>query len=180
MHNNYVFIMLGFLGSGKSYVSRWLTPHAGAVYLRADELRLAMFGADRADLYTPENKALVNNANNYAMEQILKSSQANVVLDANNNARQVRRSIAETTKALDATPIVVWVKTPLDIAKRRTEERTITEGHVLFEPNLVEKMAKRLEAPETDELVIIIDGQASAEVQQQSFDEQLAAIETTK
>lgn len=168
--------MLGFVGSGKSYVSRWLAPHTSAVYLRADELRLAMFGADRANLYTPENKALVNNANNYAMGQILKSNQANVVLDANHNSKEVRQTIAEAAKALDATPVVVWVNTPLDIAKRRTEERTITEGHVLFEPNLVEKMAKHLEAPGANELVIVIEGQASAEAQQKSFDEQLGMI----
>lgn len=180
MQHRYVFITLGFLGSGKSYVSRWLTPHVGAVYLRADELRLAMFGEDRPDLYTPENKALVNNANSYAMRQILKSGQANIVLDANHNAVEVRRAIAETAKTLDATPVVVWVKTPLDVAKRRTEERTITEGHVLFEPNLVEKMARRLEAPAADEMVIVIEGQASAEAQQVSFDEQLAAIEAGK
>lgn len=178
MNNKYVFIMLGFVGSGKSYVSHWLTPRVNAVYLRADELRLAMFGVDRANLYTPENKALVNNATNYAMVQILKSNQANVVLDANHNATHVRRTISKTVKTLEATPVVVWVKTPLDIAKRRTEERTIAEGHVLFEPNLVEKMAKRFEAPGADELVIIIDGLSSAEAQQKSFDEQFAAIGT--
>ena len=79
MQQRYVFLMLGFLGSGKSYVSRWLAPHTDAVYLRVDDLRLAMFGEDRPELYTPENKALVNNASKYAMEQILdrKSTRLN-------------------------------------------------------------------------------------------------------
>jgi len=177
MQNHYVFIMLGYLGSGKSYVSRWLAPHMNAVYLRADELRLAMFGEDRPELYTPENKALVNNASQYAMLQILKSGQANIVHDANHNSKEVRRAISDKVGAQGGVAIVIWVKTPLDAAKKRTEIRTVTEGHVLFEPDLVEKMARRLEEPDTNELAITIDGQASAEEQQKSFDMQFAALE---
>lgn len=178
MSHHCAFIMLGFLGSGKSYVSRWLAPHVGAVYLRADELRLAMFGADRPELYTPANKALVNNANRYAMTQILKSGLASVVYDANNNAVSLRADIARQAAEHGATTVVVWVQTPLDIAKRRAKERELSEGHNLFEPNLVDKMAKRLEQPGDNELVITIDGLASAAEQQQSFDRQWAAIQT--
>ena len=169
--------MLGYLGSGKSYVSRWLTPHVGAVYLRVDELRLAMFGEDRPELYIPENKALVNNASQYAMLQILKSGQASVVLDANHNAKNVRESIANKVVEAGGAAVVIWVQTPLDIAKERTEIRRETEGHVLFEPNLVEKMAKRLEEPDDNEIVIVIDGQASDLEQQKSFDKQWSAMQ---
>jgi len=176
MQQRYVFLMLGFLGSGKSYVSRWLTPHTDAVYLRVDDLRLTMFGEDRPELYTPENKALVNNASKYAMEQILKSGQANVVLDANHNSREIRKQIAKDVAAYNAKAIVVWVQTPLDIAKERTEVRTVNEGHVLFEPNLVEKMAKRLEEPDEDETVIVIDGLMTGEEQRGSFEEHLMRI----
>jgi predicted kinase len=176
MHDRYVFVLLGYLGSGKSYVSRWLSPHVQAVYLRVDELRLAMFGQDRPELYTPQNKSLVNNASRYVMLQILGSGQANVVHDANHNARSLRAAIAHDASKCKATAIVVWVQTPLDASKRRTEVRAVTEGHQLFEPGLVEKMAKQLEEPADDELVIILDGQTTAAEQQQSFDAQFAAI----
>jgi predicted kinase len=176
----YVFITLGYLGSGKSYVSRWLAPYIGAVHLRADDLRLAMFGADRPELYTAENKALVNSASQYAMRQILKSGQAHVVYDANHNSKGVRRNIAKEATEYGGIPVVIWIQTPLAIAKERTETRKITEGHVLFEPNLVEKMAKRLEEPDQYELVITIDGLASTSGQQKSFDEQWAAIQSAQ
>ena len=179
MQDRYVFVMLGFLGSGKSYVSRWLSPHMHAVYLRVDELRLAMFGKDRPELYTPENKALVNNASRYATVQILKSGQADVVCDGNHNAATRRREITKEAAEYGATAIVVWVQTPLDISKERTVVRTVTEGHELFEPGLVEKMAKRLEVPGADELVITLDGQATAAEQQVSFDKQFAAIKAS-
>jgi predicted kinase len=179
MEKKYVFMMLGYLGSGKSHVSRWLAPHIGAVYLRVDDLRLAMFGTDKPELYTPENKALVNNASQYAMRQIVKSGQAHVVHDANHNARSVRQNIAKKVAEYDGISVVVWVQTPLEVAKERTEIRKETEGHDLFEPNLVEKMAKRLEEPDQHELVITIDGLASAFEQRESFDVQWAAIKST-
>lgn len=176
MDKKYVFLTLGFLGSGKSFVSRWLAPHISAVHLRTDDLRVAMFGTDRLELHTPQNKALVNNASRYALIQILKSSQAHVVQDANHNAKGVRRDIARDAAMHNAATIVVYVQTPIELAKRRTETRAITEGQQLFEANIVQKMAKRLEAPSPDELVILIDGQATAEEQQKSFDKQWAAI----
>lgn len=172
-------MMLGYLGSGKSYVSKWLAPRVGGVHLRVDELRLAMFGADRPELYTPENKALVNNASQYAMWQILKSGQAHVVHDANHNSRKVRQDIAGHAAGNGATAIIVWIRTPLNIAKERTEIRKVTEGHELFETNLVEKMARNLEEPAEGELVIVIDGQASTAEQQKSFDKQWNAIQAS-
>lgn len=178
MEEKYVFMMLGYLGSGKSYVSRWLAPHIGAVHLRVDELRLAMFGADRPELYTMENKTLVNNASQYALQQILKSKQAHIVQDANHNSKTVRNSITKKVHKEGGIAVVIWVQTPLDVAKQRTITRKETEGHELFEPNLVEKMAKNLEEPDAHERVIIIDGQATLEDQQKSFDEQWAVIKS--
>lgn len=180
MEKKYVFMMLGYLGSGKSFVSRWLAPHIGAVHLRVDDLRLAMFGADRPELYSPENKALVNNASQYAMQQILKSGQAHVVHDANHNTKKVRRDIAKKVAEYDGVGVVIWVQTPLEASKKRTEIRKETEGHELFEPNLVEKMAKRLEVPDQHEIVITLNGQASASEQKKSFDEQWAAIKSAR
>lgn len=175
MQQQYLFIMLGFLGSGKSFVSRWLAPHTGAVYLRADALRLAMFGEDRPELYTPENKALVNDAQAYAIQQILEAGQS-VVHDANNNQYKTRQEHVKVAHKYGAMPIVVWIDTPLDIAEERTETRKVTEGHELFAPNLVRTMAARLEPPRDNEKVIRIDGMASQEKQQQQFDEQLAKL----
>lgn len=176
-HPAYVFTMLGFLGSGKSFVSRWLAPRVGAVHIRADDLRLAIFGEDRPELYSPENKAIVNNAALYMTEQVAGSGQANVVLDGNSNTSTRRQEIADAAKRAGAQAVVVYVDTPLDTAERRTVTRRETEGHVLFEPDLVRKMAARLEKPTTNEIVITIDGLLDAEAQQKQFDEQFARLQ---
>lgn len=173
---SHLFLMLGFLGSGKSFVSKWLAPHTQSVLIRADSLRWAMWGGDSPGLYTPENKLLVNNAARYATKQILESRRANVVLDANHNAYDVRAELCALADSITTKVIVVWVDTPLELAKERTIQREKTEGHILFEDGLVEKMAKKLEPPRADEIVIRIEGVADAEVQKRSFDEQFAQI----
>jgi predicted kinase len=172
----YLFLMLGFLGSGKSYVSKWLTSHTKSVYIRADTLRWDIFGDDRPELYLPENKAIVNNAATYMAYQILESGRANVVFDANNNKQKSRRDLALMAQKAGAKTVIIYIDTPLDVAKQRTIEREKSEGHVLFEENLVEKMATRLEEPATDELTIRIDGLADAKAQQEQFDEQFARL----
>lgn len=115
---SYLFMMLGFLGSGKSYVSKWLAPRTSSVVFRVDPLRWQMFGGDRPELYTPENKALVNNAAQYAAGQVLESGLANVIMDANHNQRFVRDHVRSLAKKHGATGIVVWVETPLHNCQR--------------------------------------------------------------
>lgn len=173
---SYLFLMLGFLGSGKSFVATWLTPHTKSVLIRTDPLRWAMWGGDRPELYTPENKLLTSNAARYAVAQILESGQANVVFDANHNAYADREELRAITQNTNTEVVIVWVSTPLETAKERTLQREKTEGHKLFEEGLVEKMAKRLEHPRSDEQVIHIDGLLGVDDQKRSFDEQFAQI----
>lgn len=176
MSRRHVFMMFGYVGAGKSYVARWLAEHMQAVHLQADSLRWAMFGEDRPELYTPANKALVNNALYYASEQILKTGAANVIHDAHHNQRHVREKIEVLARTYDARPVLIWVTTPEATAKKRIQSRAETEGHVIFDPNIIEKMLKSTDLPGSDELVIKIDGLQSTKEQQKSFAKQLAAL----
>jgi len=173
----YVFITLGFPGSGKSFVSQWLAEEYNAVHLKVDNLRFAMFDGDRPDLYTPENKALVNNAVAYVYGQIVKTRTANIILDGNFNKRSLRLENARLARKYDALPVVVWVKTPEATAEQRIKSRAETEGHVIFDPNIIQKMLKRMEVPDEREHVIVLDGLQTAEQQQADFSKQLSLVE---
>jgi predicted kinase len=177
MKQRFIFMTFGYVGSGKSYVSRWLAPRIHAVHLSVDALRLEMFGEDRPELYTPANKALVNNALQYAAARILAADVAHVVQDANHNQRHVRQKIERIAKEYGAVPIVLWVKTPEETAKQRIQSRAETEGHVIFDPNIIETMRKNTDLPTSDELVITLNGLHSTEKQQKEFDEQFAALQ---
>jgi predicted kinase len=175
-NKTFLFLMLGYPGSGKSYAAEWLAPHMEAVHLRSDDMRLEMFGEERLEFH--ENwkyQRQVHGAMQYAARQILISRHP-VVYDANHNSRKSRRPMQKIAQELNAIPILVWVKTPLELAKKRVLEREAAGGLKIFDIGFVERMAANLQPPEEDELSIELDGQQSAEEQRTSFDSQLASI----
>jgi predicted kinase len=169
-------MMFGYPGSGKSFVAEWLTSRFSAVRIRADDLRIAMFDGDRPELYTPQNKALVNNAIRYTYGQILRADKSSVVLDANYNQRATRRTFEDPAYRYGAIPIVVWVKTPIPVAKERIQSRVETTGQVIFDPRIIEKMLKRMQPPKDDENVIVLSGLHSTKEQKASFEEQFGRL----
>lgn len=176
MRERYVFMMFGYVGAGKSYTAEWLAEAMQAVHLRADDIRVAMFEKDRPELHTPQNKALVNNALYYCAEQILDADVANVVFDANFNQRRVRQKISGLARTYGAQPIIVWVKTPEDIARQRIKARAESGGHVIFHPDIITAMRKTTDLPSDDEPLISIDGLQNAQEQRRSFEQQLLLL----
>jgi predicted kinase len=172
----YLFLMLGFPGSGKSYVAEWLAPKMHAVHVRSDDLRLKMFGQNRLALHKERRYLLpVIGAMEYIAHQTLAASHS-LVHDANFNKRNVRQSYSRLAEQHQALAITVWVQAPIAIAKQRVIDRTAAGGHEHFEEDLVERMAKRIQAPSEQERVIILDGTASSQQQQVDFEQQLARI----
>lgn len=170
------FIMLGFPGSGKSYVSEWLAFYMGATHLRADDMRLAMFGEEQLEHHKNwKYQRQVHGAMHYASEQVLKSGYS-VIYDANHNSLKSRQPIARLARETDALPILVWVKAPIELAKQRVLDREAAGGHKVFEIDFVERMANNLEEPTSNELVIELDGTAPETDQKAAFDRQFAKI----
>lgn len=174
---HYLFVMLGAPGAGKSYVSAWLSPLVGAVHLRSDDLRLAMYGQDRLELH--RNNAYrqpLFGAMDYAARQTLAAGHS-VIYDTNTNRRSTRGSLAQAAREHGARAIVVYIDIPLATAKQRVLARAEQGGHQIFDGvEFVERLARNIEQPTADELVIRLDGQQSAARQQASFESQLAAI----
>ncbi len=168
--------MLGFPGSGKSYIAAWLATVTGAVHLRADDMRVAMFGEERLEHHKNwRYQQQVHGAMHYAATQVLQAG-ASVIYDANHNSAMSRQPIARIAREAQALPILVWAKAPLALAKQRVLDREAAGGHKVFEPDFVERMAAHLEPPKEHELVIELDGTASQTDQQAAFTQQLAKI----
>jgi len=166
---------LGYPGSGKTFTAEWLSSHMEAVHMRSDDLRVAFLGPDKPENHTPEKKNQVNNALYYIAGQIAAAG-CSLILDANYNSFSTRQRFANLARKYAALPVIVWVKTDMELAKQRAEQRAQDGGFDLLEPNLIEKMAKRLEPPTDNELVIEIDGHVTAAEQRASFDEQLTEL----
>lgn len=169
-------IMLGFPGSGKSYVSEWLASYIGAVHLRADDMRIAMFGEERLEHHRNwKYQQQVHGAMHYASGQVLLSGHS-VIYDANHNSAKSRRPIMRLARESSALSLVVWVRAPIELAKQRVLDREAAGGHKVFELEFVERMAKNLEPPTEQELAIELDGTVSQADQQAAFQRQFAKI----
>ncbi len=168
--------MLGLPGSGKSFVSDWLGPAFGAVHIRTDDLRDAMFGEEKLEYHhSRKYQDQVHGAAYYIAEQVVLAG-GSVIYDANHNARKSRAPLQKLAAGVGALPIVVWVKAPLELAKKRVLDREAAGGMKVFELDFVERMAKNLQPPTDTELCLELDGQANQQTQRQQFMEQFAKI----
>jgi len=182
-------MFLGSPGSGKSYMARALADRLQAVRLNGDSLRVIMYGSLEAvekersqvgrDVF---NKRLFNGLD-YCAEQVLLRGY-DVVYDASHNKKADRSRLEAMAASHGALTVLVWVKTPYEVALKRGQMREEQDDQRRFsEAKMREVMARieaATEAPTEDERVIIIDGQATTEQQLESFDTQLAAILETK
>jgi len=184
-----LLMFLGSPGSGKSYMARALADRLQAVRLNGDSLRVIMYGSLEAvekersqvgrDVF---NKRLFNGLD-YCAEQVLLRGY-DVVYDASHNKKADRSRLEAMAASHGALTVLVWVKTPYEVALKRGQMREEQDDQRRFsEAKMREVMARieaATEAPTEDERVIIIDGQATTEQQLESFDTQLAAILETK
>jgi predicted kinase len=175
MNTRYLFLMLGFPGSGKSYTAHWMAPHMQAVNLRGDDMRLHMFKEHTLEVHTWKYQQQLHGAMQYAVGQVLKAGYS-VIYDSNHNSVKGRQPMQEVARQTGAIPVIVWVKTSVEVAKQRVIDRTAAGGHPHFNLDFVDRMANNLQPPTDDELCIIIDGGQSAEQQRKDFESQLATL----
>lgn len=175
---------LGHPGSGKTYFTTRLAKKDGVIRLNADALRMNMFGSfDAARQFDAETGRLgqvIFKALDYSTVQILQSGHS-VIYDVQQNEKDIRAKTSKLGIDNDALPIIIWVKTPVDIALQRSQDRDLTpdqQKHTYEEMEAsIEKHVKALDKPTDDEHVIEIDGTLPFEDQYESFCRQLEEIE---
>lgn len=168
--------MVGSPGSGKSYVSDWLTPMFEALRLRSDDLRVAMLGPLRPEFHDEPYSSMISGAMKYAAKQAFTQNHS-VVYDTNNNSVERRQELSALAKQFEALTVVVWIQTPQELAKERALERDMLEDSKVTNVDYVDKMAAQIEPPTSDELVIKLDGTNTSQAQQASFSNQLRKLD---
>lgn len=180
-----LIMFLGVPGSGKSYFARQAAENMNAVRLNGDSMRLAIFGSRERikQAYESKDRQTVNtyvfNAIDYATDQVLLRGH-DVVYDAHHNKRSDRASLETLASKYGALPVLVWVKTPHDIALIRGQEReeqqdqrkkTEAEMHEVIERHLA-----NTDEPDPSELVITLDGLLPFDKQFLEFQSQMEKI----
>lgn len=169
-------ILIGHPGSGKSHFTRQLAPKLKAVRLNSDHIRTGMFGDDMEKIRDHNNNPMVFGAIDYAMYEVLKAGYS-VIYDSQHNHKAEREKTAKIAAEFGVPTILVWVKTPVDIALKRGVERDeAPDVRKKSEEQMrasIEKFQAALEKPGDDEPHITIDGTQDFDVQYYEFVSQL-------
>jgi predicted kinase len=140
-------------------------------------MRVAMFGPLRPELHHEPYSSIISGAMGYAAKQALLQKH-NVIYDTNSNSVEHRKKMADIAIHTGALSVVVWVETPLQVAKERALVRDqIENDSEEVDISYIEIMAAKIEPPTANELVIKIDGTVSADQQKEIFIQQLEEIE---
>ena len=151
-----LYLFIGAPGAGKTTTAEIIADATGAVHLWADAERHKLFGNPTHSL--GESTALYETLNARA-EQLLADGKS-VVFDTNFNFYADRHKLAAIAARHNADTLIIWMNTPLDIAKSRavgTHERR--NGYAMHMTDIqFEAIVSKLEPPMENEKTIKIDG----------------------
>jgi predicted kinase len=158
-----LFLMFGYPGAGKTTVAKLICSLTGARYLSSDETRLALFS--KPTFNQAEHDLLYKKLDDQLIKQ-LKSGHS-VVYDANLNRKVHREEKYKLAAKLEVTPVLVWVKTPKDLAKKR---RINDSAHHKLVPSnetpeaMFDRVAGIFEEPEGEDYISITGENVTSEI----------------
>ncbi|HKR81970.1 MAG TPA: ATP-binding protein [Candidatus Saccharimonadales bacterium] len=151
-----LYLMLGYPGAGKTTTAKMIAEQTGAVRLSSDELRFMMFEQPH---FTNDEHNTVYRTLDYLTELLLNHG-VSVIYDANLNRFQHRQEKYAICERVGAEAVLLWLKTPRDLAK----ERALHEDRSHFAPkdetleSMFERITEVFEPPTETEHPIVLDG----------------------
>lgn len=152
-----LYLFVGVPGAGKTTVANVIHKTTGAVHLWADRERQAMF--DDVTHSKTESEELYTRLNGRTAALLAEGK--SVIFDTNFNYRKDRDYLREIAKKHQAETIIIWMKTPLDVARERAlhdDHRTQNGYENTMSPAEFDRLTDHLEPPDDNENFITIDG----------------------
>ena len=152
-----LFLLLGYPGAGKTTTAKIISQLTGAEYLSSDVLRKQLF--PQSNFNQAEHDELYAILDSQLVESMKQGK--DVVYDANLNRLVHRQEKYDLAAKYKYKTVLVWVKTPRQIARQRRIEEF--EHHHLVPPHetpaeMFERTASAFEEPLENEPHIEIDG----------------------
>lgn len=149
--------MIGFPGSGKTTIAKYIHELTGAVHIWADYERQRMFGSQTQA--SQDSKQLYRALNKKAGELLREGK--SVVFDTNFRFRKDRDALREIAAQCNASTIIIWVTTDIDTAKERATHLAEHAPNRFF-GNIPEddfnRVTSHLQEPTSDEHALRIQG----------------------
>lgn len=151
-----LYLFIGYPGAGKTTVAQMIADETGAIHLWADLERHKMFPRPTHSL---EESTELYEKLNQAAEYLLAQGKS-VVFDTNFNFYEDRQKLWEIAARHGAETIIVWVATPLQVARHRAVgTHKQRNGYPMTMTNAqFTAIVTKLELPRGHEKVIKIDG----------------------
>lgn len=152
-----LYIFVGYPGAGKTSVARIIHKKTGAVHIWADHERRDFFGRPT---YSPEENLELYQRLNDQTARLLRDGQS-VLFDTNFNFCVDRQKLRRIADDNHAATVLIWVDTPLEIARKRAVEGFEHTGNRVLgkmTSNEFEANVNKLEPPTKDEKYIKING----------------------
>lgn len=151
-----LYMMLGYPGAGKTTTAGMLRSLTGAINLSSDAIRSEMFPKP---VFSEEEHNKLYQYLDAETERLLGAGK-DVIYDANLNRREHRTEKYAICERTNAEPVLLWLRTPRDVAKERASH---TSRQHLWPPNetaeqMFDRIADVIEAPGSDEACIEVDG----------------------
>lgn len=151
-----LYIFIGYPGAGKTKVAKIIAEETGAKHLWADYERHKLFPKPS---HSHQESAQLYEQMNQATEYLLAQGKS-VIFDTNFNFYVDRQKLRNIAKRREADTIVVWVNTPLGVARERAVcSEQIRNGYTLsMTGKEFDAIVSKLQPPRKDEIIIKIDG----------------------
>jgi predicted kinase len=150
------YLFIGAPGAGKTTIAQAIAEASGAHHLWADRERHRLFkNPTHSQAESDELYRQLNDAAEYLLAQ-----GKSVIYDTNFNHYADRQHMREIAARHGAEVVVIWVTTPLPIAKDRAVcEGEMRNGYLMSMTEAeFNAIVSKLEPPRKDEKVIKIDG----------------------
>jgi len=149
-------MMFGYPGAGKTTTAKLIAELTGATHLSSDEIRIELFPKP---IYTQEEHDTVYTTLNQRAEELLAAGRS-VVYDANLNRYAHRAEKYELCERTNAKPILIWVQTSRELARKRA----VIRGHQHLVPKdetfetMFDRVSGVIEEPREDEPLYVVQG----------------------